>query len=100
MAVKNCGECAKLRTEKCIKPDECVQGGYKYFLRLNGYDYRADPSHCPHCGEKTAVMGADNTEKNGKKRYRYCLDEDCPWLTDPENKTGKRWSSPSLERLV
>ncbi len=45
---KSCGECAKLRTEFCTRPDACVKSGYKYFQD----PYTLPEKFCPICGAR------------------------------------------------
>lgn len=75
MIDKSCGECSKIRTEFCTRPDECVIGGYKDFqdpyalpekfcqkckTRLKrpaskklSDNYRVVRLVCPACGNRT-----------------------------------------------
>lgn len=97
---QDCAHCGNSSCMKSFYPDSCVPYRYKKWEPVvNGYNYRMYPHICPYCGEKTAIRSQDDTSINGKRRYRYCVNDDCDWLTDKKNETGRRWSCPSVEVL-
>ena len=65
---KHCGECAKLKSELCDQPDQCVQGGYKYFSRSKPY------KKCEDCGGPMRRIRTDNPS-----RVLVITDLECSW---------------------
>jgi len=57
MAIKTCGECAKLRTSLCFRPDYCVNHGYTDFARSRPW------KKCEICGGNMRRIRTSNPSK-------------------------------------
>jgi hypothetical protein len=55
---KSCGECGKLRTGLCTRPDYCVQHGYSDFAPSRPW------KRCENCGGAIRRIRTDHPSKN------------------------------------
>ena len=55
---RSCGECRKLRTDECRRPDQCVLGGYKYYARVRNW------RNCEECGARLKTIRSDQITEN------------------------------------
>lgn len=58
MNEKCCGECRKLRTNECCRPDHCVQHGYCDFA------YHRLDKQCPLCGVDLFVQKTEPIKRS------------------------------------
>ncbi len=72
---KSCGECAKLRTALCVRPDYCVGHGYSDFSRSKPW------KKCEKCGGPMRRIRTDpNLSETVTKTEVVCAD--CGWYGD------------------
>jgi hypothetical protein len=73
--IKNCGECAKLRTTSCTRPDHCVRQGYNDFSKSKPW------KKCSECGGQMRRVRTDpNQSETVVKTEVVCVD--CGWYGD------------------
>lgn len=67
---KSCGECRKLRTEECRRPDYCVRRGYCDF---GGYGKPRIDKECSNCGAVLKVQKTRPIENSHSiLTWKYC----------------------------
>ena len=70
-----CGECRKLRTDECKRPDWCVEHNYGDFSFFKPWE------KCEQCGGPMRVARTDpNLSKTVLKTEKICAD--CGWSGD------------------